>query len=445
VCSSDLAPDALEADVIAQLDDLLDPYAGTGAYGRDDHVSAAFIQSELDQNRSMARIMPPIFLLTAAFMIHVALGRLIDTEREQIGLMKAFGYSDGDVAVHYLKLAMVPGFLGGLAGCAFGSWSGHALATLYAYFYNFPYMIVDAPVSVYGTGMLIALAASASGALIAVRGAVALDPAVAMRPQPPARFDQGWLDLLGVMKRLSPPTRMIVRNLVRRPVRAVLTTLGVAAGCGTMIAGSFMFDSMAWLIETQFEEVQRQDVVLSFPIERPISILNDVAHLPGVRMVEGVRLAGVRLRHGPRTELSALTGLGENPELFRPIDANRRPIEPPRAGVMMSRHLAEKLDLVLGDDVTVEVLEGRRPTLHLPVTALVEDYIGSAVYMRRDALNRALGEGRAVNAAYVRLDMTYYAAFFDAVRESPVIQSVGLRDVTIGEFRRTFEDRKSVV
>lgn len=439
-----LTRDASEADVIDRLDDILDPYGGVGAYGRKDHVSAAFIQSELDQNRSMARIMPPIFLLTAAFMIHVALGRLIDTEREQVGLMKAFGYTDGDIAWHYLKLAMVPGVFGGLAGCALGSWSGHALSRTYAYFYNFPYMIVDAPASVYATGMLIALGASASGALLAVRAAARLDPAVAMRPQPPARFDKGWIDILGVIKALSPPTRIIVRNMVRRPLRSGLTTLGVAAGCGTMIAGSFMFDSMAWLIETQFEEVQRQDVVLSFPIERPASILNDVAHLPGVREVEGVRLVGVRLRHGPRSELSSLTGLGAAPELYRPLDAERRPIAAPPAGVMMSRHLADKLALHLGEDVTVEVLEGRRPTLRLPVTALVDDYIGSAVYMRREALNRALREGRAVNAAYVLLDHVRYDSFFAAAKESPVIQAVGLRNVTIEEFRRTFEQNAGI-
>ncbi|WP_373003181.1 hypothetical protein [Hyphomonas sp.] len=88
-----LAGNAQPANVIAALDILLAPFAGVGAYAREDQISHASIESELQQLRRMARVIPPAFLVVSAILIHAILSRLIATERQQIGLLKAFGYT----------------------------------------------------------------------------------------------------------------------------------------------------------------------------------------------------------------------------------------------------------------------------------------------------------------------------------------------------------------
>ncbi|HVB57315.1 MAG TPA: ABC transporter permease, partial [Candidatus Acidoferrales bacterium] len=82
-----LAPGASEADVIARLDTLLDPYGGLGAYGRYDQLSNRFLSDEIVQDRITGIFIPTIFLGVAAFLIHVVLSRLVNTQRGPIGLL----------------------------------------------------------------------------------------------------------------------------------------------------------------------------------------------------------------------------------------------------------------------------------------------------------------------------------------------------------------------
>ncbi len=439
-----LERNANEAAVIDALDDVLDPYGGRGAFGRDDQLSHSFIQSEINQNKAMGRILPPIFLGVAAFMLYVAISRLIDTEREQIGLMKAFGYSNATVAAHYLKLAMIPGVAGGVFGVIVGSLTGDGLTVIYKDFYNLPFLVRDPPIGTYALSVLIAVGVCAAGAVAAVRKAVRLDPAVAMRPPAPPRFTRGWMDRLGLIGLLDGPGRIIVRNISRAPFRSSLTVVGVAAGCATMVAGTFMHESMDRLMTVQFQHMDRSDVTISFPLEQPERALTALAHLPGVRAVEGTHIVPVDMVNGPRSERVGLQGLKPDPQLNRPLDTELDPIMLREGGVVMSRYLAEKLDLELGDTVRMKVLEGRRPTLVAPLHGLVDDHIALAAYMSADALADALDEAPTVSVAHVRLDPQHYDAFFNAVKESPLLQSTTSRPLILEKFRQTLDENIAI-
>lgn len=435
---------ASERAVIDALDDILEDYGGTGAYGREDQLSHAFLEGEITQNRVSGRLLPPVFLGVAAFMLHVAISRLIDTEREQIGLLKAFGYANGAVAAHYMKLALAPGLVGGLGGAAFGTWSGVQVAQIYGEFYNLPFILVAAPWSGYAIGVAISLGACISGALLAVRKAVTLDPAVAMRPPAPAKFTRGWADALGLVRAMSGPARIILRNVSRTPLRSGLTTLGVAAGCGMMIAGTFMFESMDKLMDVQFVVTDRSDVTVSFPIEQPLRVVHAVRNMPGVVHVQPAHIVPVEITADLRTERLALAGLPQDAELFRPVDRELRPLRIPEHGVVLSRYLAEALDLSLGDPVRMTVLGGRRPEIVAPLSGLVDDYIAAYAYMDIAALARALMEAPSASMIYVRLDTADYERFFEEVRDSAVIQSTSVRALIIDKFRETLNQNIAI-
>ena len=121
-----LAAGASEADVIERLDLLLARYGGLGAYGREEQLSHRFISDEIAQNRITSTFVPGIFLGVAAFLLHIVLSRLTAMQRTQIGLLKAFGYSNREVGLHYLKLALVTV----LAGLALGSAARHVRGLL---------------------------------------------------------------------------------------------------------------------------------------------------------------------------------------------------------------------------------------------------------------------------------------------------------------------------
>lgn len=169
-------------EIIRQLDLILAPYGGTGAYLRKDQQSNTFLDAELTQLSSTIKVVPPIFLIISAFLVNMVLGRLIALEREQIGLLMALGYHRSEIAWHYIKMSLVIGAVGVALGWGFGLWAGRGIAVLYAQFFHFPYLVYVPYPSVYALSALAGLAAAMLGAVFAVRKAVGLTPAVAMAP-----------------------------------------------------------------------------------------------------------------------------------------------------------------------------------------------------------------------------------------------------------------------
>lgn len=223
-----LTPGYPSDSVIAALDEVLAPWGSLGAHDRDDLVSHRFLEEELAQLEAMARFLPVVFLGVAAFLLNMVAARLIRTQREQIAVLKAFGYDNLTVAGHYLSLILVIVFLGALLGVIAGLWLTDALAGIYQEFFRFPFLAFELRPMVPITAILIACGAAVIGTLAAVRAAFRLPPAEAMRPEPPPIYRRTLLERLGIHW-FSQPTRMILRNLERQPVKALLSVTGNTA------------------------------------------------------------------------------------------------------------------------------------------------------------------------------------------------------------------------
>jgi putative ABC transport system permease protein len=260
-----LAPGADAARVIERLDALLEDYGALGAYPREDQTSHHFISNEIAELKVTSTFVPAVFLGVTAFLLHLVLSRLVATEREQVAVLKAFGYSNLTIGLHYLKLAFAA-VLGGVAlGIAAGWWFGYSITALYAEFFRFPVLRYAPGAAVVFAAVVISLVAASAGALAAVWRAVKLPPAEAMRPEPPARFRAGFVERLGLSYFISPATRIIVRNLARRPVKAMLTTLAVALSVSLLVTGFFLYqDAIGRVVDVMFGAMYREDVSVVF-------------------------------------------------------------------------------------------------------------------------------------------------------------------------------------
>ncbi|HEX6836093.1 MAG TPA: ABC transporter permease, partial [Polyangia bacterium] len=225
-----LAPGAVAGAVIADIDRLLVPYGGRGAYGRADQQSAKQLDVRIARIHGMLVFLPALFLLVAAFVLNVVLGRLVQAQREQIGALKAFGYDDARLARHYLSLALLAVVPGALVGVALGLELGHALVTLFVRFFRLPLAgdLVDG--AAIAGAIMIVVGAAVVGAMQAVRGVVRLQPVEAMRAPAPPSFRKSFLERLGVARRVPAALLMIVRNVRLSPTRtlASITALGFA-------------------------------------------------------------------------------------------------------------------------------------------------------------------------------------------------------------------------
>lgn len=435
-----LAPGASEAGVLEGLDRLLATYGGLGAYGRDDQVSHRFLTDEIAQDRITGIFVPSIFLGIAAFLIHVVLSRLVSTQRNPIGLLKGFGYSDLAVGVHYLKFALVAVMLGTAIGSPLGIWLGGGLARMYQNFFRFPELKFVAGPKLIAWAIAISAAAACLGALSSLRVVVALPPAEAMRPESPPQFKQGIVERLGFARAVSVSTRMILRNLERRPWKAILSIVGMSFAVAILIIGFYFFDAIEYLVQVQFRTAQRDDVTISLGEPHGEQARYDVNHLTGVLHSESFRIVPARLRFRHRSKRIGLLGLEANGDLRRVVGQSFDVARIPPEGVLLTTKLAEVLGVRPGDTITVEVLEGERPVRQLAVTATVDEMIGLSAYMDISKLNRLMREGSSISGAYLSVDSQKLPVLYSQLKRTPAVAGVAVREAMLESFYRTIAE-----
>ncbi len=430
-----LMPGASTEEVIRRVDRLTASYGGLGAYSRAEQTSNEFVESKIRQIRGEAFVAPTIFLGVAAFLLHIVLSRLIGTQREQIATLKAFGYGGGQIGWHYLEMVLVLVLAGGALGSAAGVWMGSAVTGIFNRYFNFPNLRYTLDPAVIGGGLLVSSGAAVAGTLGAVRRAVRLPPAQAMRPEPPASYRPTLVERLGLGGLFSPAARMALRNLERQPVKSVLGCLGLALAVAVLVLGNFMGDSVLYAMETQYRLAQRQDLTVLFVEPTEARAVHDLAHLPGVRRCEPFRSVGARVRFGPRSRRVSVQGLERQAELNPLIDIYRRRVPLPAAGLVLSRKLAELLAVRVGDTLTVEILEGERPVREIPVADLVDDFVGTTAYVSRPVLNRLLREGPVISGAYLAADPTTLGVLYTKLKRAPRVSGVIVKEAALANFR----------
>jgi putative ABC transport system permease protein len=433
-----LAPGAIEADVIQRLDDLLANYGGLGAYNRADQVSNHFLSNEIAELQVTGTFIPGIFLAVTAFLIHLVLSRMVATQRQEIAVLKAFGYGNYAIGFHYLKLAFVV-ILGGLAlGIGVGWYFGLKITALYMEFFRFPVLRYQPGPPVIISAILISLAAASIGALAAVRRAVSLPPAEAMRPEPPARFRAGIIERLGFHRIVPTSVRIILRNLERRPGKAMVSIFGIALAVGLLVVGFFLyFDTIERIIQVQFDAVQREDVSVAFHEPRSSNVKYDLAHLPGVIRVEPYRAVPVKLRFTYRTRRTALLGLDSTADLRRIVARDFQTVTLPSDGLVLTAKLADILAVKPGQNVTVEVLEGERPVRDVVVAGTVDELVGLSAYMDRRALNRLMQEGETSSGAFMMVDSPVIPELYARLKQTPAVSAVSIPEVALASFNET--------
>jgi putative ABC transport system permease protein len=342
-------------------------------------------------------------------------------------------------------LATTIGLAGSVLGVAAGIWLGSAMTSLYNDFFRFPVLryVLAPPILIEGAA--ISLAAAALGAVSAVGRAVRLPPAEAMRPEPPARHTAMLLERVLPRRLAPPPVKMILRNLRRQPVRSAVSALGMSFATAILVVGMFSLDSIEVLLDVQFNVSQRQDYTVAFVEPRSTRALHELANLPGVLAVEPIRLVPARIRAGHRSREETITGLIDSSRLYRVMNASLSQVRLDQDGLVMSAKLGEVLGVRAGDTVELELLEGVRPIRTVRVAALVDEYMGTAVYMDIGALRRLLREGPSVSGAAILTDRGSDTEMYRRLKGMPAVAGVASKRAAIDNFRDTIAQNMNVM
>jgi len=430
-------------EILDRMDAVLGSSGGTGAYARKDQFSNRFLSEELKQLQTTATIFPAIFLGVAAFLLNVVLGRLIALQRDQIAILKAFGYDNAAIGWHFVKFVIVIVLMGVAAGTALGAWFGRALSDVYQETtFRFPYLDYRLDTGVVFVALLVSAAAAVSGTLFAVFRAARLAPAEGMRPETPANYRATLIERIGLQRWFTAPTRMIMRHIERRPIKSLLTVLGISCACGLMMVGNYQKGAIDFMVDVQFRQAAREDLALTFIEPTSGKALHELAALPGVTHVEGFRDVPAILRFENFSHRAAVYGIEPEGVLHRSLDSKLRPVAVPAGGVVLTDHLAKKmLHVQPGDMLSVEILEGRRKVVEVPVLGITKQFLGVSAYMQHESLSELLREGNVLTGAYLAIEPGMERTVYAELHERPrvlgmVANAAAIRSfyATIGEF-----------
>jgi putative ABC transport system permease protein len=430
----DLAPGVEPAQIVPRVDDLLDRYGGLGAVGRNRQLSNYYLSQNLRSLFTLATVAPLIFLGVAAFLLNVVLSRLIELDRPQIATLKAVGYSDREVGLHYLELSLIITLLGSTAGLGLGAWLGRHMTALYTRFYRMPGLEFRVDLELVTTALLVALGAGLLGSILSVRRVIALPPAEAMRPATPPSYRQGRLG--GALTRLlSSATRMIARELTRRPMRTVLSALGVGAATGIIIVGQHFSDSMHYLIDFYIQAQQRETLAVNFVTPISQDDATQLKALPGVRDVQWLIALPVRVRAGHRERVLTVVAHPERHSLRPLLDRNGKEIQMAPGSVLFTDQLAKALEIVPGDRVTVEPLLGERKQLELTMTGAISELMALWIHMHEDDFARWYGTSGLASGAVLDIEADKVELAQAELMKMPQVASATRKELIVSDFR----------
>lgn len=426
-----------ETALIAALDLVLAPYGAYGAYGREEQASHKMLTQEINQQKTLATVFPTIFLGVAAFLLNVVLSRQVATQRGEIAALKAIGYTNAEIALHYLKTILIIVTLGIAMGIAVGIWLGNFMTNMYSDFFHFPMLGYRLEWWIPVTAVAVSVVAALGGGFSALHGIVRLAPAEAMRPPAPTQFRMTLLEKIGMQRFLSPSARMIVRSLERRPFRAALTSFGIASSVAVIVSGTFWQDAVDYLIDVQFHATDRSDVQIVFAEPVSDSAQFEIGHLPGVLIAESSRVVPVRLRAGHHSYLTAISGFPDDSTLHRLLDTKQKRIDIPPDSLLLTDRLADRLGVRPGDSIQVEILEGRRDRRDVPLAGVSNDLFGLSAYMNIESLNRLMREGDVISSVGVASGGAPDKILLGRLKEIPKIATVSVKASALQTFEET--------
>jgi len=434
-----LRPGYTYEDVEDTLERRLVPYGLISLFPRENQVSHSLLTTELQGLESSSTAMPLVFLSVAGIILYILLKRMIDQQRGQIGTLKAFGYTNTELFLHYLSYSLFLGLIGGVAGGLLGIWLSFSFTEMYAVFFELP-MLGDFGLNIYLYvlyGILLSLAICSFAGYFGCRAALKLKPAEAMRPAAPPPGKRTLIERFKLFwNLLSVQAKMAVRNAFRYKKRSVFTMIGVTFAFGLMAVTWYFNEITDVLLFEQLEVVQTHDLKISFM--RPVSfgyMTGEINRFPEIGRIEPMLEVPVTLEH-PWTEHdedTVILGLVRNSTLYNLFTKTGERALPPKEGLLLSERLARQLDAEEGSMLILESHMIADP-ITVEVAGVISQYVGSNAYMEIEALSHILGYQVTATSALLTIEEEDIGLLRDHYRESDKVASMDSRSELLASF-----------
>ena len=414
--------------ILHQLGQKLNDYGVFTTTPRKQQFSNLTLTSEMNGLKTLATMLPILFLGTAALVLNVLMTRMAKQQRVTVGTLKALGYSNREVFFHFLQYGILVGLIGGLAGCLLGYWISGAMTHMYVGIFEFPRLVNYAYPSLMAIAVCISLFFSVLGTFRGVKNITKLNPAEAMRQAMPAQGGKIILERIrGFWNRMDFRWQIVWRNIFRNKTRTVVAVAAAAMGAALVVLAFGFMNSMSYWLEFQFDMVMLSDYNMVFKDEVDGGALYEAKRLPGVAHAEPIFTVPCTFQKDNHHKKGAIKGLVHDALLTVPHNKKGESIPIPPVGLLMNKRLAEyHLHIKEGDTITITPIKGLRMPHEVKVVKLVDSMIGMPVYADYRYLNRLLGEESDITEIQFKARQSddERSQFFKQAKRYPTLQSL---------------------
>jgi len=423
-----LEPGADYQEIEDRLKSELKPYGLKSIYSRKDQVSHMLLSQELTSLEGMAQSMPVIFLAVACMILYIMLKRTIENQRGQIGILKAFGYTQKEILFHYLSFALTIGLCGGILGGISGSLLAAPLTILYETFFNIPGLSSEFSYSYFLMSILLTLVFTLFAGYQGCKGILQLEPAEAMRPPAPPTGKNIFIEKISFFwNTLTVQGKMSLRSMVRHPGRTIFMFLGIMFTFALISSPWILWDITEKMMFDQYEKIETYDakINLTAPLNQQ-QLEQELNRIPGVKIAESRAEIPVTLKNNWYKKDLVLLGVPANSALYNIRNSQGQKIEPPQKGILLSERLALLLNANIGTPLKLESSMAKDPTIDktIVVKGIIPQYIGLNAYMELHSLQNLLGQGNISTTIMLRLDEQGLSALKEEYRNSTLIAGI---------------------
>jgi putative ABC transport system permease protein len=375
-----LATDA-PSDTLAKLTSLALADGAVSTQTQADQPSLSALKEDVSGFAEMSIMFPVMFLLAGLLATSVLLGRMVASQRGQIGVLLANGFARRTILLHYLSFGVLVGLAGSIPGAILGGLSAAAISHLYTGAIAVPITVVHVRPMTVLIGLLMGPLAGAAAAYLPARRAARTSPAEAMRGAAPV--GRGGASLA---ERLMPPLRRLptrwlvsLRGLGRSPRRSLSTIVGVALATTLILVSWGMVDTTQILLERQFLQIQRQDATIYFSSPVAASQVSTVVSDPDIAAVEPQLQLHASIIRGDKRYATTLVGLERTTTMHGFLASDGSTLALPVDGLLLGSALQGTLGVSVGDTVEVDPGTGAAPTPER-VAGFVNENLGTFAY-----------------------------------------------------------------
>lgn len=437
-----LAPGTDAEKVAEQVKSILEPYGNLADYPRKQQLSNAMLEGELDGLKASSRFMPAIFLGIAAAIQFVILGRLVRSQRLQIGVMKALGYNNRQVILHYTGYSVLVALCGAVMGTLLGLALASVMSQAYAIYFNLPATIGAVNTQAILYGIILSLGVSTLAGLTACRSVTAINPAESMRSEPPKGGGKTLVENLSwLWHRLDTSWKMSIRSAARNHSRFAITMVGVVFAVGMLVVSLFTIDAVDYMIESHFHQSQRYDYLIRFTSPVKENELLNINRIAGVNRAEPLLEIPVKIKFNGKNEDDSITGLEPGTTLKRLRDPREQPVEIPEEGLLVSQRTADRLGAKVGDTVEVETLLGIGPARYaqVKIVGINRQLVGAGSFVSLDQANLILQERQLASGVMLKMDPAFTAQLEEELEDMTAVSSILSRQQELGNFNQNMD------